>query len=140
MLSETLLCPVRKQEVKATPEERVRQEWIQRMIVHLGYPPALMAVEKAIDRLQFLPKSPVRRVDLLVYTEELAPLLLVEFKKSAPKQRAHLQLNGYNFFLHCPFMALASGGYFELIWRNSQGECQSIDFLPTYNELVKSIK
>lgn len=101
---------VRRLWVKATPEEVVRQTWIQRMVRHLGYPKELMAVEKEIRELPHLEGTgfPDRRIDLLCFAKGVAPLLLVEFKEDKLDDSAIEQVIGYNYFVKAPFIAVAN--------------------------------
>ncbi len=104
-----LYDPIRKAWVEATPEEQVRQHLIKQLL-KLGYPPALMVVEKALSELPHLrgERVPNRRLDLLCYADAETPLLLVECKAERLSPDAKRQLIGYNAFVGAPFLALAS--------------------------------
>ena len=57
------------------PEERVRQALLKLMTGQLGYPPAMMVVEKELCQLPHLQHSdalPQRRIDLLVYRKKIS--------------------------------------------------------------------
>ncbi|MFZ9660586.1 MAG: type I restriction enzyme HsdR N-terminal domain-containing protein, partial [Chitinophagaceae bacterium] len=66
---------IRKKWVRLTPEEWVRQNFIQWLIQEMNYPASMMSVEKGIQ-LHELDK----RYDLLVYDRTHQPWLLVECK------------------------------------------------------------
>src|ERR1700752_4612084 len=66
---------IRKSHVILTPEEWVRQHVIHFLIFEKGYPQGLMEVEKNIKLF-----NTEKRVDILVRTKDLKPLLLVECK------------------------------------------------------------
>jgi len=113
MGSSSLHDPIRKSWVEATPEEQVRQHLIQQLI-KLGYPPALMVVEKALSELPHLKGRsdvPLRRIDVLCYAkrDSLHPLLLVECKAEPLSKKAERQLIGYNAFVGAPYIALVNG-------------------------------
>ncbi len=73
--SEWIFDPIRKKWVVLTPEEWVRQNFIQYLTSHKDYPASVIAVEKEI-RLGELKK----RFDILVYDRELKPWMLIECK------------------------------------------------------------
>lgn len=105
-----LFCRLRKKEVKATPEEIVRQGVIKWLLEEGGYPPGLIAIEYSLP----VPKSSKlkRRADLLVFLPadfpSFKPLLLIECKAAALTEESVRQLIGYNVYLKAPFIALAS--------------------------------
>jgi hypothetical protein len=98
--------PLRKREVTHTPEEEVRQRLIFHLLVDRGFPPALMAVERAI---QLGPRQ--RRFDLVVFNRTGQPLLLAECK--APHEPINdsvaLQIAHYNTVLQAPWLLLTNG-------------------------------
>ena len=51
-----ILDSLRRKYVRLTPEEWVRQNLVQYLIVDLGYPRGLTAIEKGIDLHQTLPR------------------------------------------------------------------------------------
>lgn len=73
--SEWIFDPIRKKWVVLTPEEWVRQNFIQYLTSNKDYPASVIAVEKEI-RLGELKK----RFDILVYDRELKPWMLIECK------------------------------------------------------------
>ena len=98
--------PIRKKFVVLTPEEWVRQNFIQYLIKEKKYPESLMAVEKQIkvNGKQF-------RFDLLIYLRNGQPLLVAEFK--APKvkisQDAFDQVVRYNMVLRVERVVVSNG-------------------------------
>ena len=66
---------IRKKFVALTPEEWVRQNFIQYLIKEKKYPESLMAVEK-----QIMVNKKQQRFDLLVYLRNGQPHLIAEFK------------------------------------------------------------
>ncbi len=118
-------CLIRKKQVADTPEERVRQLLIQKMLNELGFPKGLLSVERAIGS---------RRYDLVCYSKEMVPLLLVECKAIALDEGAIRQAFGYNDVLKAPFICLASAQETITLW-HEQGKVASVPFLPMYHEL-----
>lgn len=136
---------IRKSWVKATPEEEVRQQWIQRMTQQLGYPKELLVIEKALGELPHLHSTqvPNRRLDILCYGKEssLFPLLLMECKEAPLTEDALNQVIGYNHFVKAAFVATANltqvqVGFFDQA-KNQYIFCH---FLPSYKELIQWVK
>jgi hypothetical protein len=96
----------RKKYVVLTPEEWVRQHLLQHLWSNLGFPMALISVEKSflVDGLQ-------KRYDAVVYNRDFQPSLLVECKApSVPiDQLVFDQAARYNRTLKVPFMLVSNG-------------------------------
>lgn len=110
--SNSVFCAIRKELVKQTPEERVRQSTLS-SLVSLGYPTSLMVVERKIADLPHLAtsnvKMPNRRVDIICYEgKSLKPLLLIECKAVSYKDKELRQLLGYNFYIQAKYIALVA--------------------------------
>jgi type I site-specific restriction-modification system R (restriction) subunit len=98
--------PVRKKYVVLTPEERVRQHFIQYLIHEKKYPLTLMAVEK-----QIAVNRQMRRFDLLIYNRNGRPLLIAEFKAPEVKitQETFDQVVRYNMTLRVENVVVSNG-------------------------------
>lgn len=134
----TLWDPIRKIYTKSTPEEMIRQKWIQIMIGSLGYPKGLLSVEKDLKSFASNLKSfdPNRRIDILCCTphkEDLKPLLLIECK-SLESFDARSQILGYNEIVQAPFLCTIQGEKVETFWRENE-TFRSVFFLPSYSQL-----
>ena len=131
--------PIRRRYVTATPEEKVRQWWLRRMIDQLGYPSGLLAVEKDLvsASLKTPTSNPNRRIDIICYTPDrkqgLVPLLIVECK--AHQCAAENQVFGYNDVIQAPFVSIFLGEAAQTFWKE-QGTLVSVPFLPAYAELT----
>ncbi|WP_319502262.1 type I restriction enzyme HsdR N-terminal domain-containing protein [uncultured Draconibacterium sp.] len=97
---------IRKKFVVLTPEEWVRQNFIQYLIQERNYPQNLMAVEKQIKVNQ-----QQRRFDLLVYQRNGNPHLIAEFKAPNVKitQNAFDQVVRYNMALRVERVVVSNG-------------------------------
>lgn len=97
---------LRKKWVALTPEEWVRQHFIEYLTGHLGYPAGLIQVEAA-----FRLNTMLRRVDILVHDRNGKVALIVECK--APG--VHLtrtvfdQIINYNFNYGVKFLVVTNG-------------------------------
>lgn len=120
-------CQIRKRRVANTPEEGVRQSLLLKMVKELGFPKGLISVERAIGP---------RRYDLVCYTKEMAPLLLVECKAGALDEAAIRQAMGYNDVVKAPFICLVNAEEMITLWRE-QGKVASVPFLPMFQELYE---
>lgn len=98
--------PVRRKYVALTPEEWVRQHFVNFLIHYKGFPPALIGNEIAL-RLHHTSK----RCDTIVYNRFLAPLMIVEYKApSVEISRAVFdQIARYNHALRVQFLAVSNG-------------------------------
>lgn len=67
---------LRRKWVALTPEEWVRQHFVQFLISERGFPEVLMANEVALTL-----NNTIRRCDTLIYTRNLKPLCVVEYKR-----------------------------------------------------------
>lgn len=97
---------VRRKFVSLTPEEWVRQNFIEYLKNEKNYPISLMAVEKKV-----LVNNLARRFDLLMYSRSRIPLLVVEFKAPEVKitQETFDQVVRYNMGLKVIYIAVSNG-------------------------------
>jgi hypothetical protein len=133
---------VRQVWVAATPEEVARQTWIQRMTSDLGFPRALLAVEKELKTLPHLAGEkhalPSRRIDLLSFMkrqETVSPLLLIECKEAELTQEALDQVTAYNHYVRAPYVAIVNQFEIRFRYQLASRPCE-ISRLPTYLELI----
>ncbi len=98
--------PVRRQFVRLTPEEWVRQHFLEYLSRSCGYPVALMAVEKGFQFQQM-----ARRADIVVHDRRGRPFLMVECK--APgipiSQSTFDQVSRYNRVVKARFLIVTNG-------------------------------
>lgn len=96
----------RKKYVVLTPEEWVRQQFLNHLISEKGYPKNLIAVEKAISVNRML-----KRFDAVIYGKNGKPLMLIEFK--APQvtlsQKTMEQAGLYNLKLKVNYLIISNG-------------------------------
>ena len=133
-----VFCPIRKEWVRLTPEERVRVSTLSSLLAK-GFPASLIVVERKISELPHLlshPKRlPNRRVDILCYSANILPLLLIECKSSAFSSKEMRQLFGYNVHIGARFALLVSGEK----WHFSDARGQEIPLqgsFPSYSSLL----
>lgn len=97
---------IRKKFVVLTPEEWVRQNFIQFLKTEKNYPVSLMAVEK-----QIMVNGKQRRFDLLIYSRNGQPHLIAEFKAPNVKisQETFDQVVRYNMALRVHRVVVSNG-------------------------------
>lgn len=110
---QTIFDPIRRQYVRLTPEEWVRQHFLRYLSDHLGYPLSLTAVEKGF---QF--QGMLRRADIVVHDRTGRPFLMVECKAPgvAISQSTFDQVARYNLRINARYLAV-SNGITHFCWR-----------------------
>ncbi len=105
---EFIFDEVRKRWIVLTPEEWVRQNFLQYLIHVKNYPASLTAVEKEIQ-LGDLKK----RFDIVVYDTSTKPFMIIECKEmGTPLTEAVLnQVLRYNISLNVPYLVITNGLY-----------------------------
>lgn len=128
---------IRKKNLVLTPEEWVRQNFVQYLAQQHGFPTSLMQLESGLkyNRLQ-------QRSDILCYNQVGEKLLLVECKRPtvAISQKTFDQIARYNMTLKVPFLAVTNG--LEHYYCKIDFNTKSYAFLPNLPqfELVKTYK
>ena len=122
-----VLDPVRRRWVALTPEEDVRQRLLRDLIA-LGYPPGLLAVEKAL-----LYTGRTWRADVVAYGRDGRALVLAECK--APTVRLGPdtldQLARYNVVLGAGLLVL-DNGHQRVVGRLDSAAWTFLDTLPSF--------
>ncbi len=124
---EYVFCPWRHKWVRLTPEERVRQTYLQYIVSECDYPASRIAVEAALPSGQ--------RSDAIVYDEQLHPIVLLEFKApSVPLTEKTLdQAAVYNRMLHVPWLVLHNGEQ-TIVAFVEEKQIRFLPYLPAYGD------
>lgn len=98
--------PLRRKYIALTPEEWVRQHFVNYLINYKNYPASLMANEAGIKL-----NSLTRRCDTVVYNNQLVPLMIIEYKESKVQitQNVFDQIVRYNTVLKVPYIVVSNG-------------------------------
>ena len=117
---------IRKKWIVLTPEEWVRQNFIQFLVQELKYPLELIAVEKEIQ-LGDLKK----RFDILVYDRTHKPWMLIECKAGQINldEKVLYQVLRYNISMPANFLVITNG-QFTYAWEKISGELKEIQQMP----------
>ena len=120
--------PLRKKWLLLTPEEWVRQNFIQYIIQVKKYPASLIAQEKLI-RLGELKK----RFDILVYDKNHFPWMMIECKAPEIKLDVSVlqQLLRYHISVPTGFLIITNGG-FSYGWEKKGKDLYLIQELPEW--------
>lgn len=105
--SKTLIFDqIRKKYILLTPEEWVRQNFIQFLIEEKNYPASLMAIEMGIDLL-----NTKKRCDIVLYNTNGLPHVIVECKAPSIKisQNTFDQIARYNMTLKTDLLLVTNG-------------------------------
>ena len=134
MSNHQLYCPFRRKYVAATPEEYVRQTFLRALVEQYGYPQSLIGVEVPIA----VGAGVEKRCDAVVYTNNLQPLMLLEFKAEHVALTTEVldQAAVYNTTVHAPYLILANGKQTVVAHINEQRQITFLDHIPAWNQLL----
>jgi type I site-specific restriction endonuclease len=98
--------PLRRKYVRLTPEEWVRQNFVQFLVTEKKYSVSLIAVEAGVK----VNNNP-QRADLVVFDRSGNAVLVAEFKAPEIKisQQTFDQIVRYNMQLKVPFLIVSNG-------------------------------
>lgn len=128
--------PIRKKYIVLTPEEWVRQHVINHLNTNLSYPATRTNVEGGLSY-----NKKLKRTDILVYSDEMLPLVLVECK--APdvsiNQKVIDQLTVYNSQLKAPLLISTNGMQTFAILCKKGDKAQMLEQIPSYYDLKEML-
>ena len=98
--------PVRRKFVALTPEEWVRQHFVNYLISDKGYPKELLGNEVPLKL-----NGTSKRCDTVAYNRFLTPLMIVEYKAPHIEITSSVfdQILRYNMVLHVRYLAVSNG-------------------------------
>lgn len=129
MKHDEIFCPYRRKRVALTPEEHVRQWFLARLVNEYGYPQSLISVEKPIQG---------RRYDAVVYSPQLEPKMLLEFKREdvALTQAVLDQAACYNYSLNVPYLVLCNGPHTLIGHVVGPAQLEYLSSIPQWTQLL----
>ncbi|MFY9154007.1 MAG: type I restriction enzyme HsdR N-terminal domain-containing protein [Prolixibacteraceae bacterium] len=125
---------LRKKLVRLTPEEWVRQNFVQYLIQEKKYSSSLIAVE-ALVKVNDNPQ----RADLIVFNRQGNPVLVAEFKAPEVKisQQTFDQIARYNMSLKVNFLIVSNGlEHFFCRINFADGTYSFLRDLPEFAEII----
>ena len=125
---------LRRKYVRLTPEEWVRQHFVHFLIIHKGFPSALIANE-----VKLKVGNKVLRADTVLYDTLFHPRMIIEYKSPdvAIGQAVFNQIAVYNMILHVDYL-IVSNGINHYICKMDYNGVPTYSFLrdiPNYNDL-----
>jgi hypothetical protein len=98
--------PIRKKYMRLTPEEWVRQNFVQYLIHHGKYPAGLIGIE-----VMFRLNNLSRRVDILVHNRAGIPVMIIECKSPDINinDKVFDQIVCYNMKFKLPYLIVTNG-------------------------------
>lgn len=121
---------LRKKNVVLTPEEWVRQNYIQYLICEKEYPKTLIAIEK-----QLKVNNLIKRTDILIFDKNGSPNIIVECKSPMVKitQNTFDQIARYNLKLNAKYLIVTNGlQHFYCKMNYEQMEYVFLNEIPNY--------
>lgn len=123
----------RKKFVSLTPEEWVRQQFLQFLIIVKKYPASLIAIEKGliVNQLQ-------KRFDAVVFNKKGKPIVLIEFKSPTVRleQKVFNQISAYNFRMKVKYLIISNGLQHYCCSMDYENQTfQFLEKIPDFNEL-----
>jgi hypothetical protein len=127
---EEIFDELRKLWVRLTPEEWVRQNFIQYLLQVKNYPPSYIAIERRM-KLGELNK----RFDMLIFDKAAQPWMLVECKAMNEKLDKGVlwQVLRYNMAIPVKYLVITNGEECHAFIKGAI-DFEAINALPAYNE------
>ena len=124
---EFIFDEIRKQWLRLTPEEWVRQNFLQYLIITKKYPSSLIAIEKEI-KLGELKK----RCDIVVYKND-KPWMIIECKEMnvVLTESTIEQILRYNMVMKVDYLIITNGTNIHA-WNITMGKANEIDGIPDF--------
>lgn len=119
---------IRKKWLVLTPEEWVRQNIVQYLLITKQYPASLIAIEKEIKLAELK-----KRCDIVVYNRKSEPWMIIECKemKVSISENTMDQILRYHITLPAKYLIVTNGSYcfgFE----KKEGQFVEIDRFPDF--------
>ncbi len=122
---------IRKKELVLTPEELVRQLFVQYLVKDRGFSIHKIALEKSL-----LINERIKRFDILVYNIDFQPFILIECKAPNVKLSTATfeQVAWYNFQLKADYLIITNGKVTYCCKMDyEEKKYDFCDFIPTTN-------
>lgn len=133
--NEMILDPLRRKFVKLTPEEWVRQNFVQYLINEGKYPAGLLGIE-VLFRLNKLK----RRVDILVHNRLGEAIMIVECKSADVKidEKVFEQIATYNMKFKVPYLIVTNGlHHYACKIDHQEMKFEYLLVIPLYEDLLQ---
>lgn len=125
---------IRKKYLVLTPEEWVRQNFIQFLIAEKDFPETLISIEKGLNVNKLY-----KRFDAVVYNKSGIPTVLIEFKAPDVKldQRVFDQISAYNIKLKVKYLIVSNGmNHYCCLLDYNKNSFSFLKEIPDYTEIT----
>lgn len=129
---------IRRKYVALTPEEYVRQHFVNWLCTELGYPPSIVANEVRIHL-----NETQRRCDTVIFNPGSEPLMIVEYKAPdiALSQATFDQIVRYNMVLRARYLVVSNGmKHYCCVMDYKNNTYNFIPRIPAYSEVIMSLR
>ncbi len=129
-----ILDQIRRKYVRLTPEEWVRQNFVQYLINEGKYPPGLIAIE-----VMFSLNKLKRRVDILIHDRQGKPVMIVECKEPEVKinEKVFDQIVTYNMVLKVPYIVVTNGiVHYACKIDHAENKWEFLMVIPLYEDII----
>ena len=125
---EVIFDDLRKQWVRLTPEEWVRQNFLQYLLQEKNYPAAFIGIEKEIALGELK-----KRFDVLIYDRDHQPWMMIECKAMDVEltEKVLEQIIRYHMSVPVPYLVISNGSY-NYAWMKHENKLSSISELPLF--------
>ena len=125
---------LRRKYVTLTPEEWVRQHFINYLITEKGYPQGLLANE-----VELKVGDKKLRCDSVLYGQDRQPRMIIEYKAEnvALTPKVIKQVTTYNMILRVKFLIISNGLiHLCLHYEENEDKWTFLNDIPNYNSLI----
>ena len=124
---EFIFDEIRKQWLRLTPEEWVRQNFLQYLSITKKYPSSLIAIEKEIKLCELK-----KRCDIVVYKND-KPWMIIECKEMnvVLNESTIEQILRYNMVMKVDYLIITNGTNIHA-WNVADGKANEIDAIPDF--------
>jgi len=125
--------PLRRRYVSLSPEEWVRQHFVNYLLTRKTYP-----AERICNEVSIRVNTTVKRCDTVVYDNYLTPRVIIEYK--APDviitEEVFNQITRYNYALTVPYLIVSNGiSHYCCHVDYCLMKCTFLQDVPDYNEV-----
>lgn len=125
---------LRKKKLVLTPEEWVRQHFVNYLINYLKYPKSRIAneIELELNKLK-------KRCDTIIYNQYIEPVMILEYKAPniALNQKTIDQILRYNIILKVNYLVISNGiSHYCFKINRENNDYEYLDKIPMYKEII----
>ncbi len=127
--------PIRRRWLLLTPEEHVRQHFVNHLVFDRRCPASLIAIERSLVLNEM-----AKRADIVVHGLDGRPVALIECKAPTLRidQATLEQAARYNIIFKVRFLMVTNGSeHYCFIIDHEKGTARSLDHIPDHVEMMR---